>query len=108
MVLNVLKPLIQDEGKHVLIIGHSSGGWAATQAAQPELQAKARKANGQSGGIIGLLYMGAFIIPVGESVNSFFQPKDGPAVVPPFMQFHVSGDNTQSKMRKNFLRANPA
>lgn len=105
VILQVLKPLIHDEGKHVLLIGHSSGGWVTTQAAQPELQAKVRKANGQSGGIIGLLYMGAFVIPVGESVHSFFQPKEGPAVVPPFMQFHVSNYSLHWKMQKDVLEA---
>lgn len=90
VVLSVLKPLVE-EGKKVLVIAHSSGGWVATEAARPELQAKMRASNGLSGGIIGILYMGAFVIPVGESVNSFFQPKDGQApVTPPFMTFHVS------------------
>lgn len=90
VVLAVLQPLI-DEGKKVLIIAHSAGGWVATEVARRELQAKHRAANGLLGGVVGILYMGAFVIPVGESVNSFFQPKDGqPAVTPPFMTFHVS------------------
>lgn len=89
-VLSVLQPLV-DSGKNVLIIAHSSGGWVATEVARPELQAKTRASTGLPGGIIGILYMGAFVIPVGESVNSYFQPKDGQApVAPPFMTFHVS------------------
>ncbi|KAF3024296.1 hypothetical protein E8E14_013464 [Neopestalotiopsis sp. 37M] len=91
VVLDVLNPLIQDQGKKVIILGHSSGGWTATQAARPELQAKTRKSNGQSGGIVGILYVGAFVIPVGESITSFFQPKDGNFVTPPFMTFHKHG-----------------
>lgn len=110
-VLGVLRPLV-DEGNKVLIIAHSSGGWVATEAARPELQAKTRAANGARGGkscssraflfeasenymsntcsgIVGIIYMGAFVVPVGDSVHSFFQPKDGNAVVPPFMTFHV-------------------
>lgn len=87
VVLEVLKPLVE-QGKDVLLLAHSAGGWVATEAAQPELQAKNRAAS--SGGIIGIFYMGAFVIPVGESVNTFFQPKDGNFVVPPFMTFHVS------------------
>lgn len=82
----VLKPLV-DQGKRIIVIGHSSGGWSATESAIPALQAKNHKEG--EGGIIGILYMGAFIIPVGESIHSFFQPKDGPAVAPPFMEFHV-------------------
>jgi hypothetical protein len=87
-VLEVVQSLV-DQGKKVLLIGHSSGGWVATQAAQPDLQLKARQEKGLNGGIVGILYVGAFIIPVGESIHSFFQPKDGNVVVPPFMRFHV-------------------
>ncbi|KAK8103315.1 alpha/beta-hydrolase [Apiospora sp. TS-2023a] len=91
VIHGVLEPVICTEGKKVLLIGHSSGGWVATQAARPDLQFKNRREKGQSGGIIGILYMGAFVIPVGESIDSFFQPKDGPPTVPPFMEFHKHG-----------------
>lgn len=87
-VLSVLRPLVE-AGKDVLLVGHSSGGWVATQAAQPELQAATRKSKGLAGGVIGIFYAGAFVIPVGESISSFFQPKDGNFVTPPFMTFHV-------------------
>jgi hypothetical protein len=88
-VLEVVRPLIE-QGKKVLLLAHSSGGWVATQVAGPEFHFKARGEKGLEGGIIGIFYMGAFIIPVGESVSGFFQPKEGPPVTPPFMQFHVS------------------
>ncbi|KAK2616516.1 hypothetical protein QQS21_000559 [Conoideocrella luteorostrata] len=84
----VLKSLIQDQRKTVLLVAHSSGGWVATQAAKPEFQSKM---NGSSAGIIGILYMGAFIVPLGESITSFFQPKDGTFVTPPFLEFHKYG-----------------
>lgn len=90
VIVELLKKLIDEEGKWVLLVGHSSGGWVATEAAKPELQATTRKAEGKQGGVVGIFYMGAFIIPVGESVHSFFQPKDRPVVAPPFMRFHVS------------------
>jgi pimeloyl-ACP methyl ester carboxylesterase len=89
VILGVLKPLV-DQGKSVILLGHSAGGWAATQAAKKEFQAKERTKQELPGGIIGILYVGAFVIPEGESIHSFFQPKDGTAVVPPFMKFHVS------------------
>ncbi|PYI09488.1 hypothetical protein BO78DRAFT_405003 [Aspergillus sclerotiicarbonarius CBS 121057] len=79
------------DGKLVLIAAQSSGGWVATQAAVPALQAKPRQAEGKAGGIIGLFYMGAFVIPVGESVTTFFQPKDGTFYTPPFLRFHKHG-----------------
>ncbi|KAI0897684.1 Alpha/Beta hydrolase protein [Annulohypoxylon nitens] len=90
VILNILNSVI-NRGKEVLIIGHSSGGWVAAQAARPELQVKSRKDKGLTGGIIGILFVGAFIIPVGESVHSFFQPKDGTFVTPPYMRFHKHG-----------------
>ncbi|KAI1323413.1 alpha/beta-hydrolase [Xylariaceae sp. FL0255] len=90
-VLDVLMPLIDNQEKKVLIVGHSSGGWVATEVARPELQAKTRNQRGLTGGIIGIFYIGAFIIPIGESVHSFFQPKDGTFLVPPFLDFHKYG-----------------
>jgi hypothetical protein len=90
VIKNVLRGLIVHEGKNVILIGHSSGGFTATASAVPELQAKSREKEGTSGGIIGLFYICAFVIPVGESVHSFFQPKDGSSpVVPPWCKFHV-------------------
>lgn len=91
IVLGVVMPLVE-AGKDVVIVGHSAGGWVATQAARPELQAHVRKGKGLAGGVIGIFYYGAFVIPVGESIFDFFQPKDGtPAVTPPFVTIHVSG-----------------
>ncbi|PYH92402.1 alpha/beta-hydrolase [Aspergillus ellipticus CBS 707.79] len=91
VVVQVLDKLINQDGKRVLLMAHSSGGWVATQAAIPELQAKPRQADGKTGGIIGIFYLGAFVVPVGESIASFFQPKDGSFVTPPFMEFHKHG-----------------
>lgn len=88
---DLLSRLIEGEGKYVLLIEHSSGGGAATAAAIPELQAKTRQGKNLAGGVIGIFYECGFMIPVGESVNSFFQPKDGSLpVVPPYCQVHVS------------------
>ncbi|KAI1810353.1 alpha/beta-hydrolase [Poronia punctata] len=91
VVMDILRSLIEEQKKKVLVLGFSSGGWVATEASRPELQFKHRQQRGQPGGIIGLFYLGAFIIPVGESVHSFFQPKDGSFVTPPFMRFHKHG-----------------
>lgn len=90
-VLNeLLNQLIIKLGKHVILIGHSSGAFTATMVAVPEFQVKIRKAKGALGGIIGIFYECGFLIPVGESVHSFFQPKDGSEpVIPPYCRFHV-------------------
>ncbi|RAK96478.1 alpha/beta hydrolase [Aspergillus ibericus CBS 121593] len=91
VVIQLVEKLVNQDGKLVLLAAQSSGGWVATQAAAHALQAKPRQAVGKAGGIIGLFYMGAFVIPVGESVTSFFQPKDGSFHTPPFMRFHKHG-----------------
>ncbi|KAI4146182.1 MAG: hypothetical protein LQ341_002162 [Variospora aurantia] len=92
VVTEILNRLVMDHEKHVVLLGHSSGAFTATMAARPELQVKSRREKGFSGGIIGIFYECGFLIPVGESVHSFFQPKDGSeAVIPPFCQFHNRG-----------------
>ncbi|GMG34983.1 unnamed protein product [Aspergillus oryzae] len=91
VVVKLLNKLVNEGGKLVLLVAHSSGGWVATQAAIPELQANSRRSEGKTGGLIGIFYMGAFVVPVGESIHSFFQPKDGTTFVPPFMRFHGLG-----------------
>lgn len=88
VINELLTQLIYKESKNVIVLGHSSGGFTATASAVPELQAKNREGHG---GIIGIFYACGFVIPVGESVHSFFQPKDGSApVVPPYCVPHVS------------------
>lgn len=90
VVLEVLRSLIETQEKRVLLLAHSAGGWVATQVAVPELQEKKRQTEGLTGGIAGIFYFGAFVIPIGESLHSHFQPKDGRIVKPPWLQFHVS------------------
>ncbi|PSN63782.1 alpha/beta-hydrolase [Corynespora cassiicola Philippines] len=82
------------QGKRVLLVAHSAGGWTATQAAIPELQAKTRAAKGLAGGIIGILFYGGFIIPVGQSITEFFHPKDEEVVVSPWLNLHEHGLTT--------------
>jgi hypothetical protein len=90
IVLEELRILIERFGKKVVLVAHSAGGWVATQSAVPELLEKGRKRKGLSGGIVGIFYAAAFVIPVGESIHSFFQPKDGSVVRPPWLELHVS------------------
>lgn len=86
----ILTDLIEGQGKEVLLVAHSAGGWVATESAVPELQAKVRKSKNAAGGIIGIFYYSAFIIPVGESIHSFFQPKGESTYQPPWMTLYVS------------------
>ncbi|GKZ24647.1 hypothetical protein AbraIFM66951_011917 [Aspergillus brasiliensis] len=91
VINQLLERLIVQEGKDVIMLGHSSGSVIASQAAVPDLQYKSRQAKGQRGGVIGIFFENAFVIPVGESVHTFFQPKEGPIVTPPYMRFHKHG-----------------
>ena len=86
----LLSRLIVTEGKEVILYGHSSGAFVATLVARPELQAENRRKQGARGGIVGIFYAAGFLIPVGESVYSFYQPKDSSEpLVPPYMEVHV-------------------
>ena len=90
VVTEILTRLISNESKNVIVIGHSAGVFTATAAAVPNLQAKTRRAKGKAGGIVGIFYECAFLIPVSESVHSIFQPKDrSPPVIPPYCDFHL-------------------
>lgn len=94
LVRELLNQLITKSGKYVILVGHSSGAFTAIMVAVPEFQVKTCKARGFSGGIIGIFYECGFLIPIGESVYSFFQPKDGSeTVIPPYCCFHVSLPN---------------
>ena len=85
-----LSHLIVVKGKEVILLGHSSGGFVATLVARPELQAEVRRKQGSWGGIVGIFHASGFLISVGESVHSFYQPKDGSEpVVPLYMVVHV-------------------
>ncbi|KAH7081196.1 Alpha/Beta hydrolase protein [Paraphoma chrysanthemicola] len=91
IITDSLHELITESGKRVVILAHSAGGWVGTQSAVPLLQENVRREKGLKGGIIGLFFFGAFVIPVGESIHSFFQPKDGNVVVPPWLEFRSNG-----------------
>jgi hypothetical protein len=85
-----LHSLIEVQSKRVLLLAHSAGGWVATQTATPLLQEQVRQKEGLKGGIIGIMHFAAFIIPVGESINTTFQPKDGSVYMPPWLTVHVN------------------
>ena len=72
LVRGLIDSLVKED-KRVLVVAHSSGGWTGTEAAtSEELYEKSRKAQGKSGGIIGIFYLCAYLMAPGESVNSIF------------------------------------
>jgi len=91
VVLQCILHELLNQGKYVVVLGHSSGGFVAAYITKPELQAKVRKAKGETGGIIGIFFECAFLIPQNDSVHTFFQPKDGSqAIIPLWTVVHVS------------------
>lgn len=64
---NILRPLIEDEHKDVVILAHSYGG-VVGGAAATGLDRPARRAQGQAGGVIGLIYIAGNVTLEGESL----------------------------------------
>ena len=60
-----------EQGKDVIVILHSYGGMVGTEAVTEELTKKVREANGKQGGVVRLLYIMAYALPVGSSVQGF-------------------------------------
>jgi hypothetical protein len=65
-----LKRLVEDEGKEVLLIAHSSGSWSATECALPTFHRSTRQRSDLPGGIIGIFYIAAILVQANESVFS--------------------------------------
>ncbi|KAM0448886.1 hypothetical protein ACHAO4_008111 [Trichoderma viride] len=61
----LLQPLL-DEGKDVIVLGHSYGGFVITGLIAG-LDKRSREAQGLSGGILGVVYLSAFIPIEGET-----------------------------------------
>ncbi|KAL9626470.1 MAG: hypothetical protein Q9204_007275 [Flavoplaca sp. TL-2023a] len=73
--------LMEDEGKDLLLVCHSFGGIPGGAAAHG-LSKKERRQKGEKGGIIGLVYMTAFVVAEGSSVLEFLGGKHAPFLVP--------------------------
>ena len=75
-----IRRLVMDEGKQVLLVPHSYGGVVATEAVAEELGRKRRLAVGKPGGVIGILYVAAFVIAPGTSIEDLNGGKPAPFV----------------------------
>ena len=67
---SALAGLVESEGKEVVLVLHSYGGMVGTEAVQGSLGRKYRKNLGLKGGVGGLFYMCALILPLGQSLMS--------------------------------------
>ena len=62
-----LLPLVETEGKDVIVLMHSYGGVPGSGAAKG-LGKGQRKEQGKKGGVVGLIYISGFVLPEGASV----------------------------------------
>lgn len=89
-IQKLLDDLILTQRKRVLLVGHSYGGWVAQQALKPAYSRRSMSASGSEGGLVGIVYMAAFVVPLGYTVKSFFEFKFFKLPPPPFVRSHVS------------------
>ncbi|THC88927.1 hypothetical protein EYZ11_011628 [Aspergillus tanneri] len=61
-IASVLTPIVEDECKDVLVLMHSYAGMPGAAAAAG-LAKSQRAQKGKTGGVIGLLFLGAFVVP---------------------------------------------
>ena len=72
-----LLPLLENDGKDVIILCHSYGGIPAGGAAYG-LSKSARNHRGKTGGVLGLIYLTAFVVPEGESLVNYLGGRHPP------------------------------
>lgn len=65
----VLEDLVEGQRKYVVLVLHSYGGIVGTQATDHSLAKQTREHLGLPGGVLGLLYMCAFVLPLGQSLQ---------------------------------------
>ncbi|KAL4755569.1 alpha/beta hydrolase, partial [Aspergillus foveolatus] len=65
-IASVLRPIVEDEGKDVLLVMHSYAGMPGAAAATG-LSKLQRDQEEKPGGVVGLVFLGAFVVPEGAS-----------------------------------------
>lgn len=58
---------IADQGKDIIVLGHSYGGMVACESAKGQSKIE-RRARGQDGGIVRIIFLSAIVLPEGQSV----------------------------------------
>lgn len=84
-IRSVLDKLVETERKDVICVLHSYGGMVGTEGIHESLGKNFREAKSLDGGVLGILYMAAFVLPLGTHLGTAF---GGP--LPPFIRVEVS------------------
>lgn len=58
---------LADQGKDIVVVGHSYGGLVASQSSK-QLSKVERRAAGRTGGVVRVIYLSAIVLPEGTSV----------------------------------------
>ncbi|KAK8054206.1 alpha/beta-hydrolase [Apiospora saccharicola] len=69
---SVLRRLVEDEHRNVLVLMHSYGGLVGTEGVPEDLSWSNRKSRGLAGGVFHLFFFAAFILAEGQSVLEVF------------------------------------
>lgn len=69
---SVLDELIEMQSKDIVCVLHSYGGMVGTEAIHESLGKSVREGKGLRGGVVGILYMAAFVLPLGTHLGTAF------------------------------------
>ena len=76
-VLRAVLTNLADQGKQIVLVAHSYGGLVVANALRG-LGYRQRKADGKAGGVVTVLYLAAFVLPIGmtclKALNGKFLP----------------------------------
>ncbi|RYO90848.1 hypothetical protein DL764_008386 [Monosporascus ibericus] len=71
-IQSVVRRLVEDEARNVLVLMHSYGGLVGSEAILEEFSREKRKEQGLAGGVFHLFFFAAFVLAEGQSVLGVF------------------------------------
>ncbi|EPS39790.1 hypothetical protein H072_6324 [Dactylellina haptotyla CBS 200.50] len=93
-----------DQDKEVIIVAHSYGGVVSSEAIDESFGKKARAAQGKAGGVIQILFIAGWIVPLGLSLGSML---GSPDALPPFIPTDEEGMCMMSDAENRFYNDLP-
>ncbi|KAF2108867.1 hypothetical protein BDV96DRAFT_254738 [Lophiotrema nucula] len=97
-VKDELSRLIEAGRKDVIVVAHSYGGVVSTEACEKQFNLQERRKKGEKGGIVRIVYLCAFLIPVGKTLE---QALGG--TMPPWIPEDVSNPRNSSTTTQGLI-----
>ena len=94
-----LLSIIDGDGTEVVVLAHSAGGIPAGGAAYG-LSKTTRAEEGKKGGVLGLIYMTAFVVPEGTSLVDYLGGKHAPYFAADQVCFYITGSAQTPRHRE--------